>query len=126
DIFGKIMEWVQPGIDAVIDFFGEMKDKIMSFKNEEGAQLTEAFQNIGKVIGAVAKFLMDYGAKQFENFVKIIEFVMPFAEEIIKQVWSGIKSIISGALDVILGAVRVFSGLFTGDWSKMWEGVKQI
>src|SRR5699024_2333959 len=48
--FSKMMDWIQPGIDAVVGFFGEVKDKILSFKNEEGAQLTEAFQNVGKII----------------------------------------------------------------------------
>ncbi|MFP7735513.1 hypothetical protein ACLHDF_19240, partial [Priestia aryabhattai] len=34
--------------------------------------------------------------------------------------------IIDGALKIIMGLVKVFAGLFTGDFSKMWEGLKQI
>lgn len=27
---------------------------------------------------------------------------------------------------MIMGVVKIFSGLFTGDWSKLWEGIKQL
>lgn len=33
---------------------------------------------------------------------------------------------VSGALTAIRGVVDVFAGLFTGDWSRMWNGVKEI
>lgn len=124
--FSKMMEWIRPGLDAVTGFFGEIKDKIVSFKNEEGAQLMDAFRNIGKFISSFASDFTKDISKAF-NFLKdIVAFVMPFTEGMIKTVWSGIKSIITGTLDVIMGAIKVFSGLFTGDWKKMWEGVKQI
>ncbi len=32
----------------------------------------------------------------------------------------------SGALTAIKGIVDVFAGIFTGDWSRVWEGVKGI
>ncbi|MGY3718881.1 phage tail protein, partial [Sutcliffiella cohnii] len=45
---------------------------------------------------------------------------------LIKSIWGNIKGVITGALNIIMGAVKFFSGLLTGDFSKMWEGVKQI
>ncbi|MGY3718882.1 phage tail protein, partial [Sutcliffiella cohnii] len=45
---------------------------------------------------------------------------------IIKSIWGNIKGVITGALDIIMGAVKLFSGLLTGDFSKMWEGIKQM
>src|SRR5699024_1286826 len=62
----------------------------------------------------------------FNTIKVVIEFVMPFVEEIIRTVWDSIKVIITGALDIIMGAVKIFSGLFTKDFSKMWDGVVQI
>src|SRR5699024_1625960 len=50
----------------------------------------------------------------------------PAVEFVIKMVWENIQGVIRGGLKVIDGLVKVFSGIFTGDFSKMWEGVKNI
>src|SRR5699024_1768358 len=71
-------------------------------------------------------YIGDQIRNAFETIKVVVEFVMPFVEEIIKTVWDSIKVIITGALDMIMGAVKIFSGLFTGDLSKMWDGVVQI
>lgn len=127
EAFFGVVEWVQPGIDAVVNFFGEIKEKITGFTEEEGPQLMEAFGTIGSFISTVAGAIGTAVSWAFEHVIKpVIEFVMPFIEEVIRTTWSGIKSIITGALDVIMGAIKLFSGIFTGDFSKMWEGVKQI
>lgn len=34
--------------------------------------------------------------------------------------------VVSGALTAIKGLVDVFAGIFTGDWTRVWEGVKSI
>ncbi len=125
--FGKFMEWVQPGIDAVAEFFGEIKEKISEFIGKEGPSVIEAFQNIRNFVKPILEWLGDKISWLFDKVIKAtILYVMPYVEGIIKTAWSGIKSIITGTLDIIMGAVKVFSGLFTGDWSKMWEGIKQI
>ena len=126
EIFKSIKEWIQPGIDAVVEFFGEIKKRITDFKENEGAQLSKAFENFKEVTSIVFEFISGKIIKEFDKVKKMIEFVMPFIESVIKNVWGGIKTIITGALDIILGAVKVFSGVFTGDFSKMWEGVKSI
>ena len=36
------------------------------------------------------------------------------------------KNVIDGALNIIMGLIKTFSGLLTGDFSKMWEGIKQL
>src|SRR5699024_9200840 len=120
------MEYIQPGIDAVVQFFSEMKEKVTEFQNEEGAQLLEAFQNIGSVISTVADAIWTAIKWCFEQIKNIINFIMPAIELVIGMVWGSIQHLITGALDVIMGAVKIFSGLFTGDFSKMWEGVKQL
>ena len=37
-----------------------------------------------------------------------------------------IRGVVSGVLTAIKGVVDVFAGIFTGDWSRVWEGVKSI
>lgn len=56
----------------------------------------------------------------------IIKIAMTLIKSIIVSVWNNIKGVITGALNVIMGLVKVFSGLFTGNFKKMWEGIKQL
>lgn len=39
---------------------------------------------------------------------------------------SGLASAFSSVLDVISGVLDVFAGLFTGDWGRLWSGLKQV
>lgn len=126
EVFFGIVDFIKPGLDAVLNFFGEIKSQITGFMNAEGSQLTAAFQNIGSVISIVAGAIWTAVKWAFEKILSVIKFVMPLALAIIKMVWENIKGVISGALKIIMGLVQVFSGLFTGNFSKMWEGVKNI
>lgn len=107
-IFETIKTIIQEVLEAVVPFIQEKLTQIMQFWDENGQQIMEAVLNVF-------------------NFIKAtIEFVMPAIKFIIEQVWGIIKGIFNGALNVIMGLIKTFSGLFTGDWSKMWEGIKQL
>lgn len=107
-VFESIKEIVMTALGAVVSFVKAKLDEIKKFWDENGAQIMQAVQNVWGVIQ------------------KIFEVVMPIIMSIVKDAWNNIKGIIDGVLKVIMGLVKVFTGLFTGDWSKMWEGVKQV
>jgi murein DD-endopeptidase MepM/ murein hydrolase activator NlpD/phage-related protein/SLT domain-containing protein len=107
-VFQGIKEFVQPAIAAVSSFVGEKIREIKKFWDTDGEQFKDAIHNAM------------YAIK------KVIEFVMPFVQALIKSVWKDIQHVISGALNIIKGAIRVFTGVFTGDWSKAWQGIKDI
>ncbi|WP_165984210.1 phage tail tape measure protein [Streptomyces sp. YIM 98790] len=44
----------------------------------------------------------------------------------LREHWSSLVQIIRGAFQILKGVFEVFAGLLTGDWSRMWEGVKNI
>ncbi|MRX70843.1 phage tail tape measure protein [Bacillus lacus] len=106
---------LQPAIAAVVKFFQDQLAVIQQFWRENSSTILAALKNIGSFI----KVIMD-------GILATIKFVMPFILVIIKSVWGNIQGVIKGALNVIMGAVKVFAGLFSGDFSKMWEGLKQI
>ncbi|ARD47572.1 phage tail tape measure protein [Sporosarcina sp. P33] len=125
-IFGSIVDFITPAFGALVNLFNELKGKVMSFIAEDGARLIQAFQNIGKFIAVVAQGIWFVIKFVFDGILSIISFIMPAVLAIIQSAWGNIKGVISGALDVIMGLVKVFSGIFTGDFAKIWEGVKQI
>lgn len=106
---------LKPAIATVVGFFKEQLAMIKQFWDENSATILAALKNIGGFISTV-----------FNGILAVIQFVMPAVLALISAVWGNIKGVIKGALDVIMGAVKVFSGLFSGDFAKMWEGLKQM
>lgn len=86
-----------PVIGAVVQFIGAKIAQIRQFWEADGAQTMQAIQNI-----------------------------MPVVLGVTKMVWGNIQGVINGALNIIMGAIRIFTGLLTGDFSKMWQGVRQL
>lgn len=78
------------------------------FTGPDGQQLLQAVKNI------------------FNGILAVVKFVFPLVKSIIVSIWQNIQGVIKGGLQVIKGLIQVFSGLFTGDFKKMWEGIKNI
>lgn len=108
ETFFTVRDVVIDVLSNVVEFIQEKLAVLREFWNEHGAQIIQAVQNC------------------FSFIKSVIEFVMPFVEMLILQIWGNIKGIFSGALDMILGLVRTFSALFTADFKGVWEGIKQI
>lgn len=85
---------------AISEIFGEIK----SFWNENGKQFIEAFK----------------------NFLVFIQPVLKIVVDILSSFVDSVIGFIHGVLNIIQGAIKVFTGMFTGDFKKMWEGIKQM
>ncbi|MBM7696641.1 peptidoglycan DD-metalloendopeptidase family protein [Salimicrobium jeotgali] len=107
-VFNAAWTIIQEVLNKAVPFIQEKLGVIQKFWDENGTQIMQAVKNA------------------FSFIQSTIEFVMPLVLGIIKMVWKNIEGVISGALDIIMGLVKTFSGLFTGDFSKMWEGIKQM
>ncbi|MED3779405.1 tape measure protein [Heyndrickxia sporothermodurans] len=110
--FMSVVDFIAPyigkALGGIVGFVKSITGQIAGFWQENGGQITEAVRNIGTVLGAVFKVLM------------------PVIGVIVRSVWGNIKGVIVGAINVILGVTKIFTGLLTGDFSKMWEGIKQL
>jgi len=60
------------------------------------------------------------------NIVPIIKQYLDRLIEHIGKVVGFIADAIGGVIDVIKGLVQFITGVFTGDWEKAWEGIKNI
>lgn len=106
--FNIIAPLIRPALTTILSFVGETMSKIQQFWSTDGAAIIQAAQNV------------------FGFLLKTVQFIMPAVLFIINMVWGNIKGVITGALNIIMGVVRIFTGLFTGDFAKMWQGVKQL
>lgn len=114
-IFSGIMSAVQfiapyigQALGGVFSFLATIGNQVSAFWKENGSQIVQALQNV------------------FSVLQKVFVFLMPVIGYIVKTVWGNIKGVITGALNIIMGVVKIFTGLFTGNFGKMWEGVKQL
>ncbi len=80
------------------------------------------YDTISQVLEAVQGFIA--------AFVGVVLFLWgEFGDDIlaiVEIVWGALGPIIQGAIDVITGIVDFFTALFTGNWSGMWDAVKQV
>ena len=49
-----------------------------------------------------------------------------FLAPIFEAAFNVVSTMLGTVLDVITGLLDIFIGLFTGNWSQMWEGVKEV
>ncbi|WP_345822065.1 tape measure protein [Bacillus pumilus] len=103
-----IAPYIGQALGGVFSFLATIGNQVSAFWKENGSQIVQALQNV------------------FSVLQKVFVFLMPVILYIVQSVWGNIKGVITGALNIIMGVVKIFTGLFTGDFGKMWEGVKQL
>ncbi|WP_263707695.1 phage tail protein [Shouchella tritolerans] len=106
-------------VATIVTFVAEKLAQIKAFWDEHGAAVMQAVTNIFNGIKSIIEPVMN-------GILAIMQFVWPFIVSLIQMVWGNIQGVISGALNIIMGLVKAFAGLFTGDFSLMWEGIKQL
>lgn len=103
-----VAPYIGQALGGVFSFLATIGNQVSAFWKENGSQIVQALQNV------------------FSVLQKVFVFLMPVILYIVQSVWGNIKGVITGALNIIMGVVKIFTGLFTGDFGKMWEGVKQL
>ncbi|WP_346200059.1 tape measure protein [Caldifermentibacillus hisashii] len=102
----SFVDGVKPLLNEVTSFVMAQVGKLAAFWDSNGSQIMQSVSNVF-------------------NFIKSI-MTSPVVLFVIQTIWGAIQNVIGGALDMIMGVVKIFSGLFTADWSQMWSGIKQL
>jgi phage-related protein len=119
DSWNEIYAAIAPIVQAVVDLFMENWPAIKDF-------LMGLWEDISSIIGDALIIIM----QNFEWMGNAIQaFWSLYGEYImntVKTAFQTIGGVIKGALQTIKGIFQVFSGLLTGDWKKMFEGLKNV
>lgn len=102
--------------------------------NEEfRTKITEIWEGIKSKFEEFSKGIVDRLNSlgfSFEDITDVLKSVWEglcnFLAPIFEGAFSYVGIILETALDVLTGIFDVFSGIFTGDWKKVWTGVKEI
>ena len=108
--------YVRPIVEQIFSFIvGTVLPQIAQAFAEWAPTIASILQGLAEVVSSIATATM-----------AVIQFLMPTIQSIIGVALETIKGVVSGALTAIKGLVDVFAGIFTGDWTRVWEGVKSI
>ena len=86
---------------AVSTYAIEKFNQISAWWAENGVQITQAMKNVWN-------------------------FLMPIVTFVVKYIWDSVKGLIDGVITFFQGITEFFTGIFTGDWTMAWEGLKKI
>lgn len=95
--------------------------------------LIDIMQTVGSAFKDVFGFLSTWWDKNGDRIMKavknlliILSPLIAFAIELVKSFVNSVVGLIKGLVKVVTGIIDVFSALLTGDFSGMWESIKNI
>jgi tape measure domain-containing protein len=125
-VIPALMGLVQTVLPHFRTFVNFLRTQIVPVLSGMFQQAQPVIQQFGNVIRTVLQGI-GVAVNVLAPILQILwKFLGPVVITTLKGLWSGILGVISGALSVIQGVVNVFIGIFTGNWSRAWNGVKQI
>lgn len=92
-------------VEKAVSSVGQFISKNLGISSKDLASLGRAFQTVGKAIMTV-----------------INSVIMP----VVRTMASAFKQAFGGIIAVVGGFVKILAGIFSGNFSKIWDGVKQV
>ena len=126
DTFSKFLDVYN---EYVVPFMNNIADGLGSLWEEHLSPLVD---KIGEFVGSVVTAIQTLWEMWLKPLIDwIIANIIPVLVPIFESIWNTIKNVFGSIADTIGGIIDTFKGLidfivgvFTGDWSKAWEGIK--
>ena len=123
----EVWNRVKEKLTELAEFIGE---KVVEPIKEKFGKLFSALKDLWNVIAPWLKTILDWIGTAFD-------FAFAIWRGLFSGVWDAIVGILRGAfeiigsiigavIDVIAGIITFLTGVFTGDWDKAWQGIKDI
>lgn len=78
-----------------------------------------------KILDCISRIIIAIGSV-WEFLKPVIDTIIDVIMNVLEPVIDGLYGIIGGIIDVLSGVADFITGVFTGDWSKAWDGIKLI
>ena len=121
NIWGSILKPIWDNIMKVVDelWTAHLKPLVDNFLDFVGEFVNGALEIYNKFISPVVNWLVNvFGPPVSKVFNTIVDTVGKMVGNIVDAV--------SGIITALKGVVQFVSGVFSGDWGKAWEGIKNI
>lgn len=117
-----IIKGLRPVITMVGTIGNSLKklfNAMKSYFSENGLSFLHAFANVFKVVAVSI-------GSSMSGIILIIRVALNLIKNVFSTTWGSIEQIVGGVFTAIGGLLKVFAGLFTGNWQLLWSGVKDI
>ena len=118
-VIGSVLVFAVKAVSPVLSKMASTFSTVFTSVFNIVSKIVNKLKPVFNVIGVVIKAAMAVVKTEFVAAFRIVANVVESAARSIKRVISGITKVFNGILDFI-------SGVFTGNWKKAWEGVKNI
>ena len=123
--------------NKVNELVGKLKEFAANLKAELVPRLKELYgwfqehvvpvvQDFINLCGVIWQQLQPLFAWLAETFGPVVAAAFEQIKSVMADVFAGIKMIAEGVMGALGGIIDFLTGVFTGDWSMAWEGIKKI
>jgi len=131
EIGAVVQDELMPALAGLADVF---KNDVAPALQDLWAQAQPVLQVVAEMAVVVGGLLLKAWGKfaafmigtVYPVLITIFGFIVGTMAKAIANVIGGIATAIGGVIKVIAGLVTFVTGVLTGDWSKAWDGIKQV
>lgn len=125
DLLKKIWtKAIKPVFDAVVDvarriWDDHLKPLLANILDLVGTLIDAALDIYNKCLAPIIGWLVDFFGPKIAAFGS-------WLANLIGNIVGGILDVINDIIDALKGVINFIAGVFTGDWQRAWDGIKQI
>lgn len=118
-VFGWVSTTLLPGL---LNAFNAIAPQIGPLVTNIGA----AVMNVATLIGNAIQTILPVIESIVMVLINVVATVAPPIIAAVSQIFANISNVVTSLQGVFNGLIQFITGVFTGNWSQAWEGVKQI
>lgn len=118
-VFGWVSTTLLPGL---LNAFNAIAPQIGPLVTNIGT----AVMNVATLIGNAIQTILPVIENIVMVLINVVATVAPPIIAAVSQIFANISNVVMSIQGVFNGLIQFITGVFTGNWSQAWEGVKQI
>ena len=118
-VFGWVSTTLLPGL---LNAFNPIAPQIGPLVTNIGT----AVMNVATLIGNAIQKILPVIESIVMVLINVVATVAPPIIAAVSQIFANISNVVTSILGVFEGLIQFITGVFTGNWSSAWEGVKSI
>ena len=126
---GQVFEAVQPVIPIITDLIGNLLPAITTLIAAISPVISTVLSALTPVIGAVSHII----SSLLPPLISLLQFITPLIQAVGNGIVTAVNSALQFVMPIVQNIIGVFSGLisffqnvFTGNWSAVGQGIKDI
>ena len=108
EIWTAISAFMMPVIQSIVDFVMQIWGTLVNWWIANGNSIMQAVITVWNIV------------------LSVITTVMTALMPIVQVAWEYIKAVITTAMNVVLSVIQIVTGIINGDWSAVWNGIKNL